>query len=173
MRIRPKTAAVLVLAGLLVLAVASRSHGQVTFDPYQEVAGVPRVVEGDLIAVGGRLVRLYGIDAPEVGQTCRTARRETYDCGEVAKAMLERLIGPHEVECSVYSMQASTEIMVGRCWAASRDLGGAMVARGWAYRLQSLSDRYSGEQALAQSRRRGVWAGTNQTPWAWRGARRP
>ena len=171
MRAHLKTALVVVIVGLLILAVAGRSHGQVTFDPYQEVAGVPRVVDGDLIAVGGRLVRLYAIDAPEAGQICRTSRGREYDCGAAARTMLERLIGPHEVECSVYSQQAATEALVGRCWAGSRELGAAMVALGWAYRLPSLSDRYSREQAVAMARRRGVWSGTNRPPWVWRGER--
>lgn len=172
MTCRPKTAACLALAGAL-LAIAGNhagapAHAQVAYDPFLTIGGVPEVIDGDRIAVDGRIVRLYGIDAPEVGQICRTARGRPYECGEAAQAMLRRLIGPNDVTCTIYSSPNGMDAMVGRCQAGGVDLGGALVARGWAWRLPSLSDRYGREQSTAQARRRGIWAAPNVPAWIWR-----
>lgn len=170
---RLKSAICLSLACFFLMAEGDRtgSLAQVAYDPFLTIGGVPEVIDGDRISVDGRLVQLYGIDAPEVGQICRTGRRHTYDCGEAAQAMLRRLIGPRDVECTVYSAPPSMDAMVGRCRSGGLDLGAAMVARGWAWRLPSLSDRYGREQSMAQARRRGVWSGTNVPAWIWRARR--
>src|SRR5215218_3460822 len=35
-----------------------------------ELQGLATVIDGDTLEIGGRHVRLFGIDAPETGQTC-------------------------------------------------------------------------------------------------------
>lgn len=172
---RPNRAAGLALAAFLLAIAGGRAgqpaHAQVSFEPFLTIGGVPEVIDGDRIAVDGRIVRLYGIDAPEPGQTCRTGRGRPYDCGEAAQAMLRRLIGPNDVTCTVYSSPSGMDAMVGRCNAGGVDLGGALVARGWAWRLPSLSDRYGREQSMAQAHRRGIWSGPNVPAWTWRARR--
>ncbi|WP_306419262.1 thermonuclease family protein [Loktanella sp. Alg231-35] len=42
--------------------------------------GTIRVIDADTIDVGGTRVRLFGIDAPEMGQPCEKDGR-TWDCG--------------------------------------------------------------------------------------------
>ena len=172
MPVCPKIVAPLVLAGLLSAVTPGRVDAQVAHDPFMTVAGIPNVVNGDLVAVGGREVRLYAIDAPEPGQICRSADRREFDCGASATAALEAVIGAQEVECTVYSSPLTGPAMVGRCRAGGVDLGEAMVVRGWAYAMPSLSHRYGRAQAIAQARQRGVWAGVNQPPWVWRANRR-
>jgi endonuclease YncB( thermonuclease family) len=135
--------------------------------PFREFTGFVQVLEGDLIAVNGTLVRLYGIDAPEMGQTCRSRRGQRYDCGAAARNILSRLIGDREVACSAYAEQASGEL-IARCRIGRADLGAAMVRRGWAYPMVSLTNRYTGEEAHAQAAGAGVWSGWAQRPWVWR-----
>ena len=36
-----------------------------------DISGVPRVIDGDTLDIGGIRVRLFGIDVPEHGQICR------------------------------------------------------------------------------------------------------
>jgi endonuclease YncB( thermonuclease family) len=38
-----------------------------------DLTGKPRIVDGDTIEIGGTKIRLHGIDAPEMKQTCRTS----------------------------------------------------------------------------------------------------
>ena len=49
-----------------------------------DVTGVPRIVDGDTIAIGETKIRLEGIDAPETDQLCFDAkggRWTVWDCG--------------------------------------------------------------------------------------------
>ena len=39
-----------------------------------DITGKPRVVDGDTIHIGKTKIRLHGIDAPEMKQTCRTSK---------------------------------------------------------------------------------------------------
>ena len=50
-----------------------------------DVTGKPRVVDGDTIWIGETKIRLHGIDAPEMTQTCRTSEDEEQLCGVLAK----------------------------------------------------------------------------------------
>lgn len=141
--------------------------GQVALDPAQPLDGIAVVVEGDRLNVNGLPVRLYGIDAPEIGQTCLSRRGEPYDCGAAARAVLERLIGTRLVQCSIYSVLANNE-QVGSCAVGVQDLAATMVLTGWAFPQRSLSSRYERLEARAQSARAGVWAGRAERPWIWR-----
>jgi endonuclease YncB( thermonuclease family) len=53
----------------------------------QESAPAPgqgvRVIDGDTVEIDGRLVQLYGIDAPELGQLC-DRDGELWECGREA-----------------------------------------------------------------------------------------
>jgi endonuclease YncB( thermonuclease family) len=51
------------------------------------LSGVGRVKDCDSIMVGAADVRLYGIDAPELHQTCQRAG-QSWACGAEAKAQL-------------------------------------------------------------------------------------
>src|SRR5689334_16861478 len=55
------------------------------------LAGVARVIDGDTIDVQGTRIRLEGIDAPEIAQTCASRMLGTWRCGEAAAAAMRRL----------------------------------------------------------------------------------
>jgi len=49
-----------------------------------DITGPARVIDGDTIAIGGERIRLHGIDAPEMKQTCRTSKgKEQLETKEV------------------------------------------------------------------------------------------
>lgn len=154
-------------AVLIATTLASKAQAQIVYSPAQPLDGIAVVVEGDRLTVNGLPVRLYGIDAPEIGQTCLSRRGESYDCGAVAREVLERLIGTRPVQCSIYSVLASDE-QVGSCAVEGRDLAAIMVLSGWAFPQRSLSSRYEILEGRAQSARAGVWAGRAERPWIWR-----
>ena len=165
MRISARRA--IILASVIGFTLSSRAGAQIVFSPAQPLDGIAVVVEGDLLNVNGLPVRLYGIDAPEIGQTCVSGRGETYDCGAAARNTLERLIGSGPVQCSIYSILANKD-QVGSCTVGDRDIGAVMVASGWAFPQRSLSSRYERLEARAQSVRAGMWAGRAERPWIWR-----
>src|SRR5512132_2676193 len=72
---------------LLFVAVAA-------LPSYADVAGPATVVDGDTIVVGGEQVRLQGIDAPELHQTC-TAYGQAWACGQTAAEWLKNRLHGH------------------------------------------------------------------------------
>ena len=75
----------------LVFLFASHAHADVT--------GKPRVVDGDTIQINQTKIRLHGIDAPEMKQTCRTSKGKEQMCGVLAKQALEKLVRGQDVTC--------------------------------------------------------------------------
>lgn len=57
----------------------------------QTLTGPARVIDGDTIELQGQKVRLHGVDAPELSQTCQR-KGALYHCGAVALVRLEELI---------------------------------------------------------------------------------
>ena len=57
-----------------------------------------RAIDGDSLMVSDQEVRLFGIDAPELMQTC-TRNGEPWNCGQVAKDQLAKLIAGKQVVC--------------------------------------------------------------------------
>ena len=46
-----------------------------------DVTGKSRVIDGDTIWIGDTKIRLHGIDAPEMKQTCRISKGKEQLCG--------------------------------------------------------------------------------------------
>lgn len=141
-----------------------------------EVAGPPRVIDGDTLEVQGVTIHLYAVDAPELGQTCRIGNRP-YDCGEIARAALLDLTAGVAVTCRLVPASAGGRDAVGRigrCDADGYDLSEGMTYTGWALALRQVSERYAAFEDRARAARRGLWRGQFVAPWDWRaGARLP
>ena len=68
-----------------------------------DITGKPRIVDGDTIHIGDTKIRLHGIDAPEMKQTCRTSEGKEQMCVVLAKQALERLVKGQDVTCKGWS----------------------------------------------------------------------
>ena len=138
-----------------------------------EIAGPPKIIDGDTIEVQGAAVRLYGIDAPELGQTCRIGQ-QAYDCGKIARTALLDLTAGVSVTCKLAPPDpASTaEGRPGRCYAEGYDLSEGMAYTGWALALRQVSERYTAFEDGARAAGRGLWRGEFVTPWDWRAGTR-
>jgi endonuclease YncB( thermonuclease family) len=124
-------------------------------------------MDGDSLEIGGRRVRLFGIDAPELDQNCRSAAGAAYDCGTAARRALDAAIGGRTVTCT--PVGASHDRAVALCQANGRDLSEEMVRSGHALELKNFSrGRYGPAERAARGARRGLWAGNFEEPAAWR-----
>lgn len=139
---------VLILAGLVV-----------KFWPEPALTGTARAVDGDTIRVAGARVRLIGIDAPELAQTCKSADDDDWSCGEAARAALARLLAAGPVECAPHGRDKYRRVLA-RCSVGGADIGAAMVSAGLAV---SYGD-YAAEERAARTRRLGLWAGSFERP---------
>lgn len=124
--------------------------------------------DGDSFALGGERYRLQGIDAPELHQECKDSSGRNWPCGTRARAELRRIIGTNPVRCRTISTDRYGR-NIAVCEAGGRDLAEEMVRAGFA----TVNDRrgsspYTGAQAEARAGKRGIWAGTFETPREWR-----
>ena len=49
------------------------------------IYGKAKVIDGDTIKINGQNIRLQGIDAPEMKQSCKDQNNSSYACGQVSK----------------------------------------------------------------------------------------
>ena len=137
---------------------------------FADIAGQPRVIDGDTIEVAGQRIRLHGIDAPESRQLCRRDG-ERWRCGKDATSALKAFLGSRPVSCKERDRDRYRRI-VAKCAVDEVDIGEWMVSRGWAVAYYLYSYVYSRAEQRARSVRRGVWGGEFEKPWQWRKQRR-
>ena len=130
------------------------------------------MIDGDTLEIHGERIRLFGIDAPESGQTCLDAKGQRYRCGQKAALVLDARIGAGVVICERKGMDRYGRV-VALCCVFGEDLGAWMVGLGWALASRAYSTRYVAAENLARSRGLGLWAGRFMPPWAWRRKHRP
>ena len=129
--------------------------------------GNATVIDGDTLDVAGARVRLFGIDAPEAGQTCRRAGRN-WACGADAEKALVSVIAGREVRCEEQDRDRYGRI-VGICRAGSENLNAWMVENGWAVAYRQYGGRiYNPEEVVARVAQRGIWSSEFAMPWDWR-----
>ena len=152
------------MIGLLVLVAIGIGYTRLQ-PAAAPLIGHAEAVDGDTLRVGSVRVRLLGLDAPELDQTCTRPDGSEWSCGREAKAELASRLRAGPVECARYGRD-----MYGRtlatCSAAGADLAAVFVGAGWAVTDGS----YATEAAAAQSQHLGIWSGTFMPPALWRRA---
>ncbi len=138
--------------------------------PQQATKGAVRVIDGDTLQIGETRVRLFGIDAPELGQVCIAVEVEQ-DCGAQSKNYLKQLILGREINCELISKDRWGRD-ISRCAVGDLDIGYQMVEQGWAIAYREYADEYVPAENLARSTKRGIWATRFQEPSEWRRTKR-
>ena len=141
----------------------------VTFSPANaaDFTGVPRIVDGDTLAIGSTKVRLQGIDAPETDQVCLNAKGVRWTCGIDARDQLAAHIAGREIKCSSTGIDAYRRTLA-TCYLADEDLNAWMVQEGWALAYVKYSAKYVHSEEDARTQQRGLWQGAFIAPWDWR-----
>jgi endonuclease YncB( thermonuclease family) len=128
-----------------------------------EYAGKSYAIDGDTIVIGDEIIRIEGIDAPEIDQTCNRYDHN-YDCGKEARQVLENLLQGGTPKCASSSRDIYNRHL-GVCSVNSIDIGQHMVLVGYAVNYYRYTERYAGDETIARVNRRGMWAGTFTMPW--------
>ncbi|MBB4611879.1 thermonuclease family protein [Novosphingobium taihuense] len=136
----------------------------------QIVSGQATALDGDTLEMTGQPLRLTGIDAPELAQTCQRDGA-AWDCGVQAKRHLALLLQGGEAECTVLGQHAQGLAIAG-CTVDGRDLSEAMIAAGLAVASEPHSGdvTYSDIEDRVKAGKVGLWAGGFDRPADWRKA---
>jgi endonuclease YncB( thermonuclease family) len=132
------------------------------------LAGFATVIDGDTLRIGGEKVRIEGIDAPELRQTCRDAQGRDWACGRIARQRLAAFIAGNEVACTERGRDRYGRMLAVCAAGAIADLGGALVRAGYAVDYRRYSTAYAADARSARAERRGLWQGQFDNPEDWR-----
>ena len=126
-----------------------------------------KIIDGDTIILNSEKIRFYGIDTPEIKQTCTDNYGHTYLCGVKAKLELEKIIGSRKVSC-IKKTKDRYKRSISICYVDKNDINSLMVKRGWALAYRKYSKKYLKDEAIAKLNNAGMWSGKFITLWKWR-----
>lgn len=132
-------------------------------------SGPARVIDGDTLAIGDTRIRLFGIDAPELRQSCQRSNGARWACGAWSKGQLQALVGRGAIRCVPRDTDRYGR-MVGVCYANGQDVNAAMIARGAAIAYRRYAVDYVPQERTAKAARQGIWQGPHVTPASYRRA---
>ncbi len=133
-------------------------------------SGAVRVIDGDTINVGSVRVRLYGIDAPETDQTCKTEQGEVWACGKWVTDQVTTLFGGRTAHCAAVTKDKYNRT-VARCTVADQDIGHELVSAGLAFAYRKYAQDYVFAEKGAAIRDIGLHASRVQNPSQFRQTR--
>lgn len=154
------------LASIQAALAPERQEAPEPYRPAPAPAVRYSAVDGDSLRAGREDVRLLGIDAPELFQTCRDGRGREWACGRAARDRLAALVAGGRVRCTSEGQDRYGRTLA-RCSAGPvGDIGETMIREGLA--VDFMSGGYGGAEAEARAARRGIWAGSFERPQEWR-----
>ncbi|HEY8277161.1 MAG TPA: thermonuclease family protein [Methyloceanibacter sp.] len=156
---------------LLILALLIERYCSIKPEPFGPTAKIVSI-DGDTLRVGdGSEVRLFGVDAPELHQTCEEANGKSWACGRAAKTRLTLLIKGGNVQCEERSKDRFGRVVAVCSAQGVPDLGQTLVRQGYAIDLGGPpGNPYNAEEEEAKTAKRGLWRGSFEPPWEWREA---
>ena len=158
---------------ILIFLICSVSFSEQT----NTFSGKAEVIDGDTIRIKEKKIRLFGIDAPELRQTCLIGS-DLYYCGKIAKEVLEKYVKGKKINCSYTTLDRYRRILaICRldCFLWGDDpncvkfsLNRYMVRSGNALAYKRYSKRYLNSEQWAKNNKLGIWQGDFENPEEWR-----
>jgi endonuclease YncB( thermonuclease family) len=134
---------------------------------FPQLAGTVQVTDGDTVIIGRERIRLYGIDAPELRQTCRRADGNEWPCGEKAHTTLAKIV-QGGMECYLRDRDKYGRAL-GLCFnRTGASVNRALVQQGLALAFMDDSFLFTPYQWLAQNQKAGMWQGEFEEPQHYR-----
>ena len=130
------------------------------------IEGKAKIVDGDTIHIGKNKIRLHGIDAPEIKQTCKI-KDKIWNCGIESSVNLKKLIGKKNIKCEVSDIDRYKRY-IAECYLNNLNINQYMVRQGWAIAYRYYSKQFIEDEEIAQKQRLGIWQGTFIEPYLFR-----
>lgn len=146
----------LVVAGLAMVLPATLFGSAPRGQSWRAASSEVRVVDGETLRLGDRVLRLAGLAAPERGRPCADGNGQTRDCGAAAAAALAGLVASRDLDCAIRGQDRHGRAL-GLCSAGGVEVNGSMVAAGWA-RAEGSAEGLAPLEAAARAAGRGQWA---------------
>jgi endonuclease YncB( thermonuclease family) len=156
-----------VLTTLMLLVHVPHVHA---LEANAVITGRAEVIDGDTLDIGTTRIRLFGIDAPESAQRCRTARGGQWDCGRAARRALESLAAGQTVTCRGKGLDEFGRLLAV-CSTPRAELNATLVRQGLAWAFVRYSDTYVAVEQEARGAKRGVFVAETEPPWEFRAHR--
>ncbi|HKY19644.1 MAG TPA: thermonuclease family protein [Vicinamibacterales bacterium] len=150
---------------LAILTVLYGSWNLIVSAADELIVGRAAVIDGDTVEIGTRRVRLFGVDALELGQVCDYKGRK-WQCGYRAARDLAKWLGQATIVCR--RRANSNDRAVASCTKGVVDVAGWIVTNGFAVAEPRHSKSYLSEQERARASRAGMWASSFDLPKVWR-----
>ena len=154
-----------ILSGVILAGTAQAQADSPPFVISGEVT-VTKVSDGDSLRSGRLKIRLHGIDAPELKQTCTAADGAEWPCGRAARTAMEEMVG-RPLSCELRDVDRYGRLIM-QCHAGETDIAEQLVAQGLALAYRRYSTDYVAAEEAAEADARGMWQGRFEPPWAWR-----
>ena len=126
-----------------------------------------KIIDGDTIILNSEKIRFYGIDTPEIKQTCTNNNGQSYLCWVKATLELKKIIGSRKVSC-IKKTKDRYKRSISICYVDGKDINSLMVKNGWALAYIKYSKKYVKDEVIAKSNKAGMWSGDFIAPWKWR-----
>jgi endonuclease YncB( thermonuclease family) len=131
----------------------------------KKFSGNSFVLDGDSLKVGGKEVRLFGLDAPEYNQTCFDEKNEEYPCGQVSRDFLISLAGGKEVKCT-YAEKDKYDRFLSKCFVGKFSINEEIIKNGMGviYNFTESDKKMDELETSAKEQKLGIWRGAFQLP---------
>ncbi|WP_067339526.1 thermonuclease family protein [Stappia indica] len=124
--------------------------------PTQITFHQPLVIDAGSFRTKQLTIRLAGIDAPQLEETCPSRLGGTWPCGMRARTALRGLVRRHAITCD--GMQDTPAgVVLAQCRKQGTDLAAWMVAQGWARPGEGAGEDLLASAEAAREARRGIW----------------
>lgn len=154
---------------LIIVALLARFCG-IEQDVHFMVKDKVAAIDGDTLRSANAEVRIYGIDAAELDQTCTDQNGKDWTCGRDAQAKLKALVARGAVDCTPKGRDKSNRTIAICGTSATQDLGEALVREGFAvnFGVGDTPGPHVEAEEDAQAAKKRVWRGTFPKPADWR-----
>jgi len=161
----------LFLAAFAIFGSSSKSVEKKS-DPQQVT-----VLDGDTLKVDGNLVRLYGIDCPELGQNC-VQDGHKWRCGLSAMLHLQKIIILNRgyLDCTPWGKKEGNAVEGDKnyvCKVGHEDLADTLLRGGYCVTVPGAFPDYGEAERAAKQARLGIWGSDFVLPSEWRRGVRP
>tara|TARA_B100000686_G_C16401356_1_gene767464 strand:- start:299 stop:784 length:486 start_codon:yes stop_codon:yes gene_type:complete len=130
------------------------------------INGKATVIDGDTINIDNNKIRLHGMDAPEINQTCNI-KDEEWNCGIESTLALKNFVLDKKVNCEVVDIDRY-ERYVAICFVGTENINEFMVKNGWAIAYRYYSLDYVKQEEIAKKNNAGIWQGKFLEPYLFR-----